>query len=136
MFNRRCYACFGLAVLSFTGTVATAGSINYEGLEGARCHVTTESTSGFEVETSNIGGDAAVTARVRIPFADTTRSARQNCVRFAEQDQARQHFTWLLDMYQNGVITRKALQDEADKLGITLAPEVALPSESVGVTIP
>ena len=124
MFNRRRFAVVGLAILSLTGSVATAGSINYEGLEGAQCQVTTQQAPGLEVETRyDEVSQGSVTARVRIPFGDPTGPARVNCVEFAEQDQGRQHFVWLLEMYQAGVITRDALQNAADKLGMTLAAE-------------
>ena len=130
MFNRRRFAVIGLASLSLTGSVATAGSINYEGLDGAQCQVTTQQTPGLELETRyDEVFKGSVTARVRIPFGDPIGPARANCIEFAEQDQGRQHFVWLLEMYQAGVITRDALQDAADKLGMTLAAETPAQEE-------
>ena len=70
-----------------------------------------------------------------IPLSSPTEGARDNCVKFAELDQQRQHFTWLLDMYDSGVITREALATEAEKLGMKLAPSNSERVESSSVVI-
>ena len=78
---------------------------------------------------------ANVSFGLTIPLNDPTSAARTNCVEFAEQDQSRQHFTWLLDMYEQGVITRESLEKEAAKLGMTLAPEKAMDGPQTSAVI-
>lgn len=98
--------------------------MSYEALDGAQCRVTTDTPSQLNIESGyseNMG--ANVRFGVSIPLSNPTADARRNCVEFAQQDQSRQHFTWLLDMYERGVITREALEREAEALGMQLAPE-------------
>ena len=129
MCYRRSFSRLGLALLCVLGTTvsANAGSIGYEALEGSQCRVSTDTPSSMNFES---GYSESMGANVRfgvtIPLSDPTAAARTNCVKFAEQDQARQHFTWLLDMYERGVVTREALEKEATKLGMNLAPEVSM----------
>ena len=136
MCYRRSLSHLGLALLCIVGTSvgANAGSIGYEGLEGARCSVTTDVPSSLNFQ-SGYNDDLGVNASfgVTIPLGDRTADARNNCVQFAQQDQARQHFTWLLDMYERGVITRQALEQEANKLGMSLAPESSFENDNSGV---
>lgn len=131
MCYRRSFSFVGLALLCIlsSSVTAKAGSLSYEGLEGARCQVTTDTPSELNFESGyseNMG--ANVRFGVSIPLSNPTAAARRNCVEFAQQDQRRQHFTWLLDMYERGVITREALQTEAEALGMSLAPERSLES--------
>ena len=128
MCYRRSLTHLGLAVLCIAGSALSvnAGSMGYEALDGAQCNVTTDTPSSMNFQsgyTEDMG--ANVSFGLTIPLSDPTSAARTNCVKFAQQDQQRQHFTFLLDMYERGVITRQALEDEATKLGMTLAPETA-----------
>ena len=115
---------------------ARAGSIGYEALDGARCTVSTDTPSSMNFEsgyTEDMG--ANVKFGLTIPLSDPTSDARDNCVKFARQDQQRQHFTWLLDMYDSGVITRQALEIEAAKLGMDLAPEQSMGDQSSVIVV-
>ena len=138
MCYRRSFSRLGFALLCVLGTTvsANAGSIGYEALDGARCRVSTDTPSSLNMQsgyTEDLG--ANVSFGLTIPLSDPTTAARTNCVKFAEQDQARQHFTWLLDMYEQGVITREALEKEAAKLGMTLAPEQAMEGPQTSAVI-
>lgn len=110
---------------------AKAGAIGYEALDGARCTVSTDTPSSMNFDSGwNENQGANVSFGLTIPLSDPTSTARDNCVKFARQDQQRQHFTWLLDMYDSGVITRQALELEAEKLGMALAPEQSTADQS------
>lgn len=125
-----------LAVLCSNGLSAFAGSIGYEALDGNRCNVSTSTPSSLELTSGyseSQGANASVS--LNIPFGDPTASARTNCVSFAELDQARQHFGWLLDMYERGAIDRSSLAQQAAELGITLAPEQNTQQGGMSLTI-
>ena len=133
MFYRRSIPLTLLALLC-SPLSSIAGSISYESLEGNRCNVNMDAPTTLDFEG---GYDEDMGANVRfgltVPLGNTTGTARDNCVQFAEQDQRRQHFVWLLEMYERGVITREALEQEANELGMQLAPESA--PQSSGRTI-
>lgn len=138
MCNRRSVSIIGLALLSVlsSGQVVKAGSIGYEALDGAQCRVSTDTPSSMNMESGwNESQGANVSFGLTIPLSDPTGDARTNCVQFAKQDQSRQHFSWLLDMYERGVITRQALEIEAKKLGMNLAPEVSLEGDTSSVVL-
>ena len=124
MRNHYRLALSALTFLCSQGLTAHAGSIGYEALDGNRCNVSTgtppqlEFNSGYN-ETQGPNASFGLT----IPLGDRTAAARENCLKFAQVDQSRQHFAWLVDMYERGVITRSSLEEEAGKLGISLAPE-------------
>ena len=124
MFNRRSLSISALAFLcSFTGLSANAGSIGYEALDGNRCTVSTGHVPELTVNGGydEFNGNNA-SFGLTIPLGDNTSGARQQCETFARQDQGRQHFAWLLDLYDQGVITREALAEQAKELGMELAP--------------
>ena len=124
MCNRRHLALSVLTLLCFQAVGARAGSIGYEALDGNRCTVTTDEPSQLEFNSGyNEWQGANASFGVTVPLGDRTAKARANCLKFARLDQRRQHFDWLLDLYDQGVIDRQALQAEASKLGITLSPE-------------
>ena len=137
MFNRRSITLLGFALLcaiSTTGISAKAGSISYEGLEGARCNVSTDTPSSINFNSGwSEHQGSNVNFELSIPFGSPTAAASTNCVKFAEQDQQRQHFVWLLEMYETGVITREALEKEATRLGMELAPESSIGNSSSSV---
>ena len=135
---RRSVSVIGLALLSVlsTGQISRAGAIGYEALDGAQCRVTTNTPSTMNLESGwNENMGANISFGLTIPLSDPTSSARTNCVEFAQQDQARQHFTWLLDMYERGVISREALETEAKKLGMNLAPEKVIDTDGSSVLL-
>ena len=125
-----------VTLLCLQGLTASAGTIGYEALDGNRCSVTTDPSRRLEFSSGyseQLGSNAAVT--LSIPLGDSTAAARKNCIKFARKDQARQHFAWLLEMYEQGVITRQALEAEAVRLGMELAPESKAPYGSSSVII-
>ena len=108
----------------------------YEALDGNRCNVSTGRVPELTIDggyDENQGNRASF--GLVIPLGDNTTVARQQCESFARQDQARQHFMWLLEMYESGVITRDALNKEAESLGMTLAPEQRIESTNSAVVI-
>lgn len=124
MFNRRSLCIPAIALLcSFSGMSVKAGAIGYEALDGNRCTVSTGRNSELNF---NGGYDedqgTNVSFGVTIPLGDNTSAARRQCETFARKDQGRQHFNWLLDLYDQGVITREALAEQAEELGMKLAP--------------
>ena len=125
-----------VTLLCLQGLTASAGTIGYEALDGNRCSVTTDPSRQLEFSSGyseQLGSNASVT--LSIPLGDSTAAARKNCIKFARKDQARQHFAWLLEMYEQGVITRQALEAEAVRLGMELAPESKAPYGSSSVII-
>ena len=137
MFNRRSLCLSALTLLcSFSGLSANANSISYEALDGNRCNVSTGRVPELTVNggyDENMGSNASF--GLTIPLGDKTTAARQQCETFARQDQGRQHFTWLLDLYDQGVITREALAEQAQELGMKLAPEQTIERASSTVVI-
>ncbi len=138
MCHRRSVSVIGLALLSVlsTGQISRAGSIGYEALDGAQCRVTTHTPSTMDFQSGwneNMGTN--ISFGLTIPLSDPTAAAKNNCVQFAQNDQSRQHFTWLLDMYERGIITREALEIEAKKLGMNLAPEKSMDSHTSTVLL-
>lgn len=126
MCNRNRLTIAVLALLCSQGLSVRAGSIGYEALDGNRCTVSTDSPSQIQLNSGyNEYQGANASFGLSIPLSDSTASARTNCVKFAELDQSRQHFTWLLDLYERGAIDRKSLEAQAEALGITLAPETS-----------
>lgn len=127
MFNRRSLSYYALALLcSFSGLSATAGTIGYEALEGNRCTVSTGRNPELTVNGGyDENGGTNASFGIIIPLGDNTSAARRQCEQFAQQDQARQHFAWLLDLYERGVITRESLAEQAAGLGMSLSPSVS-----------
>ena len=124
MFNRRSLCLSALTFLcSFSGLSVNAGSIGYEALDGNRCTVSTNRSPELTVNggyDENQGTNASF--GLTIPLGDNTSTARQQCETFARKDQGRQHFIWLLELYDQGVITRESLAEQAEELGMELAP--------------
>lgn len=137
MFNRRSLCLSALTLLcSFSGLSANAGSIGYEALDGNRCTVSTGRTPELTIDggyDEYQGSNASF--GLSIPLGDNTSGARQQCETFARKDQGRQHFTWLLDLYDQGVITREALAEQAEELGMKLAPVQRIDRASSTVVI-
>ena len=108
----------------------------YEALDGNRCNVSTGRNPELTIDggyDENMGSNASF--GLVIPLGDKTTAARQQCETFARQDQGRQHFMWLLEMYESGVITRDALNEQAESLGMKLAPEERVEATSSAVII-
>ena len=125
MCNRNRFALTVLTLLCSQGLSAHAGSVGYEALDGNRCNVSTDAPSQLQFNSgySEAQGTNA-SFGITIPLGSSTGKALDNCLEFARTDQSRQHFAWLVEMYERGVITRESLLEEAGKLGIKLATEV------------
>lgn len=124
MCNRNRFTLAVFALLCSQGLSANAGSVGYEALDGNRCNVTTDTPSQLQFNSGyNETQGANASFGLTIPLGNSTGGALDNCLEFARTDQSRQHFAWLVEMYERGVITRESLQAEAEKLGIYLSPE-------------
>ena len=136
MCNRNRFALTVSALLCSQGLSAHAGSVGYEALDGNRCNVSTDAPSQLQFDGgyNDVQGTNA-SFGVRIPLGNSTGGALQNCLDFARTDQSRQHFAWLVEMYERGVITRESLLEEANELGITLSPESADETGGMSITI-
>ena len=134
MCNRNRFAIAVFTLLCSQGLSAHAGSVGYEALDGNRCNVSTDAPPQLQFNSSyNETQGANASFGLTIPLGSSTGGALDNCLEFARTDQSRQHFAWLVEMYERGVITRESLLEEAGKLRITLAPESK--SETGGMSI-
>ena len=134
MCNRNRFAFAVFTLLCSQGLSAHAGSVGYEALDGNRCNVSTDTPSRLEFNSGyNEAQGANASFGLTIPLGNSTGGALDNCLEFARTDQSRQHFAWLVEMYERGVITRESLLQEAGRLGIALAPESR--SETGGMSI-
>ena len=135
---RKCIPITGFTLLcSILAPVSVrAGAMAYEGIDGAECRVTTNKPPELIMEGgyNEFQGSNAMIG-ISIPLGNPTADASRNCVEFARQDQARQHFMWLLDMYENGVITRESLEAQAEALGMTLTPTATDDNLFTGTTV-
>ena len=149
-----------------TASPAFAGSISYETELGSICRVVTDQPVTFDMrllperrfeheidDFNHFGSDDFRNQSTRgisrfdtyggsvgltIPLGDTTRGAANECREYAIKDQQRQHFNWMLEHYENGVITRETLEKEAARLGleIDLTGDVSDNSGGFSIDIP
>ena len=125
-----------------------AGSLSYEALDGTRCQVTTDRPASLDINLTTdhedhtgyfAGSDSGFGASVglSIPLSNPTRTARTQCEELGRLDQLRNHFIWLQEQYDAGLIKREALAEAAAALGMELTSErPADTSDGFVVTLP
>lgn len=109
----------------------------YESEQGARCQVHAQRPAMFKADGGyNKTQEGYVSFGFEIPLGNEAGGLARECADMGKQDQARSRFTWLLELYEAGTITRATMEAEAAKLGIELAPEKAEESGGFTLTIP
>ena len=146
------YRCLRLLLIPASvlliGDPVTAGSLSYEALDGTRCQVSTDRPASLDlrIDTNHndttgyfSGSDSGFNASVglTVPLSQPTRTARQHCEQMGQLDQQRNHFMWLQELYEQGVIKRSALVKAGKALGLELAEGATISHEpSFELTIP
>ena len=120
------------SVLCLSGP-AVAGNLSYEALDGTRCSVSTDDPGTLDFHVT----DDEVFAGISIPLGQPTSTARQQCEQMSRLDQQRNHFMWLQELYEQGVIKRSALVKAGQALGLELAEGATpTPDSSFELVIP